>query len=298
MSNVFSNLGLKIFSFVVALGLWFFVLSSNNIEITKEVELELLLPPDTVVANEITDKVTFRLAGSKFFLRTVMNSIDKIKIDLSDAKPGPTYQNITSDMLRLPIGVKVTSISPSRIYPVIEPLRSKNVPIQVKALNEPPQGIRLIRLEAVPKNARIKGPKSKIDKINVLKPEPVDISEARSELKWQVPIDIGIPGVSFDEETAPVISVEVEPLGSNFRVAGVPLKIIASRKYTADVDKVALYVRCPPDLLKTLTPNRVEATITVKHERAGQYVRRVDVKLPAGVKLVRVVPEEVKIQLD
>lgn len=298
MTSLISNLGLKLFSLVVALGLWFFVLSSNNIEVTKEVGLELILPPDHLVANEITDKITFRLSGSKFFLRTIMNSIETIKIDLSDAKAGPTYHNISSDMLRLPIGVKVLSISPSRVYPVIEPVRTKNVPVQVRALNDPPEGTRLVKLEAVPKNARIKGPRSKIDKINVLKPEPVDLSDARPELKWQVPVTIGIPGVTFDEDTDPVILVEVEPVGSNFRVAGVPLKIISNRKYTADVDKVALYVRCPPDLIRTLTPNRVEASVTVRNDRPGQYVRKVDVRLPAGVKLVRVVPEEVKIQLD
>jgi hypothetical protein len=104
--------------------------------------------------------------------------------------------------------------------------------------------------------------------------------------------------VTFDEETEPVIVVEMEPVGSNFRVAGVPLKIITNRKATADVEKVALYVRCPPDLIRTLTPNRVEAVIQMKGSRPGQYVRRVDVRLPSGVKLVRVVPEEVKIQIE
>lgn len=298
MTGFLQNLGMKLFSCVVALGLWFFVLSSNNIEITKEVALELQLPSDFMVANEVTDKITFRLSGSKFFLRTVMNSLDSIKVDLTDAKPGPTYHNITADMLRLPIGVKVMSISPSRIYPVIEPVKTKNVPVQVRTVNELPQGMRLVKLEPSPKNVKVRGPKSKIDKLSVLKPEPVDISDTRPELRWEVPLETGIPGVTFDEETTPVIVVEVEPVGSNFRVAGVPLKILATRKVSSDVDKVALYVRCPPDLIRTLTPNRVEAVINMKNEKPGQYVRRVDVRLPSGVKLVRVVPEEVKIQLD
>ncbi len=298
MQILFSNLGWKLFSLVVAFGLWFFVLSSNSIEVSKEVPLELALPTDFMVANDITDKVTFRLSGSKFFLRTIINNIDAIKIDLSGAKPGPTYHTITADMLRLPIGVKVVSISPSRIYPVIEPIKYRNIPIKVRTSNQLPDGMRLLKLEPIPKTARIKGPKSKVERVRVLQTQPIDLSEIRPNLKWEVPVEIGISGVAFDEETPPRVVVEVEPKGSNFRVAGVPLKIEANRKYSADVEKVALYVRCPPKLIRTLTPERVSAFVNLKGLRPGQYVREVQVRLPRGVKLVRVVPEEVKVQLE
>lgn len=295
---IFSNLGWKLFSLVVAFGLWFFVLSSNSIEVSKEVPLKVVLPTDYMIANDVTDKVTFRLSGSKFFLRTIINSISTIEIDLSGAKPGPTYHTITPDMLSLPIGVKVVSISPSKIYPVIEPIKYRNIPIKVRTANQLPEGMRLLKLEAVPKTARIKGPKSKVERIRVLQTQAIDLSDVRPSLRWEVPVEIGISGVNFDEETPPRVLVEVEPKGSNFRVAGVPLKIEADRKFTADVEKVALYVRCPPKLIRTLTPERVSAFVNLKKLQPGQYVREVQVRLPKGVKLVRVVPEEVKVQLE
>jgi len=294
----FHNLAWKALSLFVAFGIWFVVMSSNSIELPKEVALELDLPSGLVVANEVPDRVTFRLSGSKFFLRTVANSLDTIRIDLTKAKAGPTYYKIEKESIHLPIGVKILSISPSTINPVLEPVDRRSVPVEIIQKNEVPNGYRLVRLQAMPKNVRIKGPRGVIEKISEIRSQPVDLSDIPASLKWDFPLRTGHPAVSFDEEVEPKISVEVEPTGSNFRVAGVPLKVKASKSFTVKPERVALYVNCPPNLIKTLTPDRVRAYVDVAETRSGTYVREVKADLPAGVKLVRVVPDRVQVILD
>lgn len=298
MNWFFHNLQWKVLSLFVAFGIWFVVMSSNSIELPKEVALELDLPSGLVVANEVPDRVTFRLAGSKFFLRTVANSLDTIRIDLTKAKAGPTYYKIEKESIHLPIGVKILSISPSTINPVLEPVDRRSVPVEVVQKNEVPNGYRLVRLQAMPKNVRIKGPRGEIEKISEIRSQPIDLSDIPASLKWDIPLRTGHPNVSFDEEVEPKVSVEVEPTGSNFRVAGVPLKVKASKSFTVKPERVALYVNCPPNLIKTLTPDRVRAYVDVAETRSGTYVREVKADLPAGVKLVRVVPDRVQVQLD
>jgi YbbR domain-containing protein len=298
MSFLFQNIAWKILSLFVAFGIWFVVMSSNSIEITKEVSLDLDIPSGLIVANEVPDRVSFRLSGSKFFLRTLANSLDSIRIDLTKAKAGPTYYKIEKDSLHLPIGVKILSISPSTINPVLEPVDRRSVPVEVVKKNEVPNGYRLVRLQAMPKNVRIKGPRNVLDRISVIRSQPVDLADIPASLKWDLPLATGYSSVVFDEEVQPKISVEVEPTGSNFRVAGVPLKVKASRNFSVNPDKVALYVNCPPNLIKTLTPERVRAYVDVPESKSGTYVREVKADLPRGVKLVRVVPERVQVQLD
>lgn len=298
MSWLFHNLAWKVLSLFVAFGIWFVVMSSNSIELPKEVALELDLPPGLVVANEVPDRVTFRLAGSKFFLRTVANSLDTIHIDLTKAKAGPTYYKIEKESIHLPIGVKILSISPSTINPVLEPVDRRSVPVEIVEKNAVPNGYRLVRLQAMPKNVRIKGPRNVVEKVSEIRSQPIDLSDIPASLKWDVPLSTGHPALSFDEEVEPKISIEVEPTGSNFRVAGVPLKVKASKSFTVKPEKVALYVNCPPGLIKTLTPERVRAYVDVPETRSGTYVREVKADLPAGVKLVRVVPDRVQVQLD
>ena len=298
MGFIFHNLAWKILSILVAFGIWFVVMSSNSIEITKEVNLNLEVPSGLTVANEIPDRVSFRLSGSKFFLRTLANSLDTIHVDLTKAKTGPAFYRIEKDSLHLPIGVRVLSISPSTINPVLEHLDHRTVPVDVIKKNEVPNGYRLVKLYASPKNVRIKGPRNAIEKISEIRSDPVDLSDIPTSLKWEIPLRTGHPNVFFDEDTEPRIVAEVEPTGSNFRVAGVPIRVVGTKASALKPDKAALYVNCPPNLIRTLTPDRVKAYVEVPETKSGTYVREVRVDLPQGVKLVRVVPDRVQVQLD
>ncbi len=282
----------------MAIALWFFVLSSSGIEVSKEIKLVLDTAPNLMVSNDVTNKITVRLSGSKFFLRTITNSLDVLRLDLTDAKEGPTYYNISSDILRLPIGVKVLSISPSRIYPMIESVKYKTVPVEVNTTNTLPSDLRLLKLLPSPSKVRIRGPRSRIEKIKVLRPEPVDISNVDPSFRWEVPIKISIPGVSFDEEVSPKIIIEVEPKGSKFRIAGVPLQVLADGEYTISIKKVALYVRGSKKVINAIKSKEILAEVDVRGLSAGEHLRQVKVKLPRGIKLVRVVPSQVKITLE
>lgn len=298
MTFLFHNIPWKILSVLVAFGIWFVVMSSNSIEITKEVNLELEVPSGLTVANEIPSQVSFRLAGSKFFLRTFANSADTIHVDFTKAKAGPAFYRIEKDALRLPIGVRVLSISPSTINPVLEHLERRTVPVEVQQKNEVPNGYRLVKLFANPKNVRIKGPRNVIETISVIRSEPVDLSDIPTTLKWELPLRTGYANVVFDEDVEPRIMAEVEPTGSNFRVAGVPIRVTGTKASALKPDKAALYVNCPPNLIRTLTPDKVRAYVEVPETKAGTYVREVKVELPPGVKLVRVVPDRIQVQLD
>lgn len=298
MSWLFNNFAWKVLSLVVAFGLWFMVMSSNNIEITKEVDLELVLPSGLTVANEIPMRATFRLAGSKFFLRAVASSLDVIRVDLSKAKAGPAVYRLDRDTVSFPIGVKVLSISPTSINPVLEAVERRSVPVDVRFATKVPDGYRLIRATPIPKNVRIRGPKKVIERISSIRTQPIDLTDIPSSLKWEVPFSPGIPNVSFEEDQEPRVAIEVEPTGSNFRVAGVPIHVDSgTNRHSLEIDKVALYVNCPPSLIKGLTPDRVKAFVRIDGSRPGVYVREVQVQLPKGVRLVKVVPQRVQIRI-
>ncbi len=298
MSWIFHHFAWKLLSLVVAFGIWFVVMSSNPIELPIDVSLDLDLPSGLMVANDVPDKVSFRLAGSKFFLRTLANSLDSIRVDLSKAKAGRTYYSIDKDSLHLPIGVKVLSISPTTINPILEAVDHRSVPVRVVKKNALPNGYRLVKLQPIPKNVRIKGPRSVIEKISEVSSQAVDLADIPASLKWEVPLVTSHAKVSFEEEVEPKVAVEVEPTDSNFRVAGVPLRVQTSKKFSVKPEKVALFVSCPPNLIRTLTPDQIKAYVDVPETKAGTYVREVRADLPAGVRLVRIVPDRVQVQLN
>lgn len=298
MGWFFHNFAWKVLSILVAFCLWFVVMSSNAIEVTKEIPIHLDLPTGLVVSNEIPDRISFRLQGSKFFLRNFLGTLDNFRVDLSKAKAGPTFYRIEKESLNLPLGVRVMSISPTTITPNLEPVEKRSVPVEVSKKNDLPNGYKLIKIVSIPKNVRIKGPHSLVQKISNIKTPAVDLSDVPPGLKWEIPFGTGYSNVVFDEEELPRILVEVEPTGSNFRVSGVPIRVVASKSYSVKPEKVAIFVNCPAALIKTMTPEKVSAFVDLQDAKAGTHIREVKTTVPVGVKVIRVVPNRVEIVVN
>ena len=67
------NLPTKLVSLFIGVLLWIVVLGSQSFEVTKEVPLEVIPPRDLAVAVELPDRIGFRLAGPKAFVRAVLD---------------------------------------------------------------------------------------------------------------------------------------------------------------------------------------------------------------------------------
>src|SRR5689334_22531141 len=97
-----SNLATKLISLAIAIVLWIVVLGSRNVEVTKEIPLEVITPADIVPSNDIPDRIAFRLSGPKAFLRAVLDRREEpIRVNLSGAKPGLVTYRFFSDNIRV-----------------------------------------------------------------------------------------------------------------------------------------------------------------------------------------------------
>src|SRR5580658_4148228 len=115
-ASLTQNIGTKLISIAIAVVLWIVVLGSRNVEVTKEIPLEVITSSDVVPANDIPDKIAFRMSGPKAFLRAILDRReDPIRVNLSGAKPGLVTYRFFSDNIRVPIGVKVLSINPTSV---------------------------------------------------------------------------------------------------------------------------------------------------------------------------------------
>lgn len=296
--KIFHNLGWKILSVLIAFALWARVIGSQPIEVNKEVALKYDLPPGMVISNDAPEKVTIRLSGPKFLLRQLPKKIDKIRINLTDASIGPNYYQIEKDAVQAPFGMRVLAISPSSVSPELETMLSRTVPVKFNVKRNLPKGFKLVKLVADPPAVRIRGPKSQIEGMDSIEPSTLNFNEYSSNLRWEVPLQAPNKNIVFDDVPAPKIIIEIEPEGSNFRIAGVPIAIEGGNKAKLSLDKVALYVQCPASLIQELTPDRVKAKVVLGKMISGIYLREIKVELPPGVKLVKVVPDRVQVQVE
>lgn len=299
--GLISNLGTKIISLIVAIVLWVVVLGSRNVEVTKEIPLEIITPADVVPANEIPEKIAFRLAGPKAFLRAILDRRDEpIRVNLSGAKPGLVTYRFFSDNIRVPIGVKVLSINPTAILIKLEYVKRRDVPVHLDLRGTLPDGLRLSGSEVRPTTVRIKGAESRVEGVTEVSTMPVDLATVHEHVDREVSLDIARLAVQLDGALPRMIlnvQGEAGAGAENFRIRNVDIRVMTSYKFNVDEQTATVMVRAAPEDLKALNRNQVYAWVDLRGRPKGNYQEAVHVTLPDSVELVKVIPAKVGVKL-
>ncbi len=292
-----ANLGTKFVSIVISLVLWTVVLGSRNVEVVKEIPLDVMTSPDMMLSSEVPERIAFKLSGPKAFLRAILDRReDPVHINLVGAKPGAVTYRFFSDNIRLPIGVKVIAINPPTILVKLEQLRHKDVPIKAELRGKPADGYRLVKTEIKPEFVKLKGPESKIENITEVKTIPIDITDAKETLQKEVPLDLARLGVLLDGPI-PMMSVQIEPSIANFRLKNVDIRVSTTFKVHLEPKTVTVLVNTSQVDIKKLNRSKIYATIDARSKTKGTYKETVKVVLPKNVSMVKVIPEEVEMTL-
>lgn len=292
-----ANLGTKLVSLLVAVILWVVVLGSRNVEVSKEVPLEVITPPELIVANEMPERLTFRLSGPKAFLRSVLDRREEpIRVNLVGNKPGLVTYRFFSDHIRLPIGVRVLSVNPSSILIKLEELKKREVPIKIMTEGALPAGLAVKSLKAVPSVITIKGPESKVDGITEIPSVPVNLTEISSSIERELPLDLARFGVQL-EGNLPKLQLDIEGHGANFKIKNIEIRVTSQYSAKIDPPVVSALVHASPAELKKLNKSRVYAVVDADGKERGTYSVAPTIVLPSTVTVVRTVPEQVNLTL-
>ncbi len=291
-----SNMPLKVLSLLIAVVLWFVVLGSRNVEITKDIPLELVTPSDLIVANDVPDRVSFRISGPKAFLRNILNRRESpIRVNLANAKAGLVTYRFFSDNIQLPIGVKVLFINPASIGVKLETVKSREVPLRLVTQGHSAPGYRLSRVELGSRRVRVKGPESKVDAIGELATVPVELGELRESGARDAPVDFSRHAGVVLEGEAPRLSFDVVQESAQFRLRGIKVKTLTERRTQVVPREVAVYVSASAEELKKLVKSKLSAVADVRNRGPGIYDVPVTVELPETVRQVKVLPQKVKV---
>lgn len=293
-----SNMGLKAVSLGIGVILWFIVLGSRNVEITKEVPIEIVIPSSLTVANEVPDKVAFRISGPKAFLRGILNrKEDPIRVNLSSAKAGLFTYRFFSDNIQMPLGVKVLSINPPAMVVKLEHVKTKEVPVRLVTRGSSPEGYKLEKLELTRSTVRLKGPESKMESISEVKTQPVELGSLREIGDKEVRIDIDkLSGVVLEGEP-PRIHFEVYQELSTFRIKGLAIQVRSNRSARAIPKEVSIMVSTTTEQMRNLDRDKIKVYVDAQSRRAGTHMLPIKVEMPEAFQLIRVLPAKAKVIL-
>jgi len=289
---VTANLGLKVVSFLLALGFWFYVVGEESIEITKTVPLEVSATNEKIsIVKSSTSFLEVTFQTPRHLLAVLSSSSIPAMHEINADRAGDFSFNVTTKDFTLPgPEIRITKIFPSFVTVTLDEVIVKKVPIRAELMGEPAYGYRVdeTSIELDPTAVLVEGPKGILEKMDAIQTEPIQlvgrIRSFRRTVKVREEPEIRALGDGLTEVEVPVIAefserelkkVPVKPLGTP-----------APRHYVKlETDEVSFTLKGPRELLGTLELDDVLAYVEVDELKSGSHEMAVRLIMPPELSL-------------
>jgi len=183
---------------LIAVFLWFFVTSQGQSEISLEAPLEFKdIPAELGIAGSNAKAVTLTIRGQERFMKNLNASDLRVFLDLGKAKPGEMLYPVNKEDVKLPFAMTVTNVTPPSVRVKLEEITLKTVPVKPQLLGLPEKRA-VISVIVEPRVAVIRGLKSELGKIDMIRTEPFDISHISGTIVAELDLDTSGTNIKSD----------------------------------------------------------------------------------------------------
>jgi hypothetical protein len=205
---VLGNLWSKVFAVVFAFFLWGTISGARTSEVSLASAIEYAgIPEQMALAETWIGEVSLRVRGSKGLLAGIPLDKVRVRLNLSNAKPGTNFVTLTPDDLNLPPGIQITSIKPSVVKIVLEEIESRLYRVEPQLSDSPPPGVRIVAVKVEPEEVKLQAPKSQLMKIEKVVMEPISLSGVSADKKIVRPVQIVPSTVLLSQKELPRVTV-------------------------------------------------------------------------------------------
>lgn len=178
-SAFIENLGLKVVSIAVALGLYSFIHGAENFQRTLAVSVVSVMPPDSAnrqLMTQLPTEVAVTLRGTRSQLDDLRaGDLGTLQIDLRNGSV--THLDLDTSMFHVPAGLIVEQIYPPTIDLRWDDVITRPIPVQVSRTGEVAPGFQVKGLIATdPASVTARGPQSIVEVIQYARTAPFDVT--------------------------------------------------------------------------------------------------------------------------
>lgn len=291
--------GAKIFAAACAFVLWFFVNAGERetqvlpfpIELRNVPERAVLTNPDRV------DTVSVRLNGPGPLMASLDTRRSPIVVDLSKAEIGTDLRlKIRDEMIRVPRGVRILEIEPSRIPVRLEKVKRTSVPINLTTIGEPREGFKVERMKSTPEKVQVSGPASIIDRVTSLDTESFDLTNlAASTQKIVGLVRADQLGVKPEQVT---VEITVVPIVTTREFKRLPVEVRnVDRPFQLKPPRVNLTLRGPQRIVQDMTLDENAVYVDGSSYEPGEHMVEAEVALPPDVEIIKRDPPVIRLEI-
>jgi YbbR domain-containing protein len=176
---VLHNLGLKLISLGLAVGLWLAVTRDPVAEVAVDVAIEFHnVPQNLEISSENIPRAQIRLRGPERVVHHLQSSDVYAEIELSGLKPGERTFDLTAQQIHQPSELEVVQVIPSQFHLTFDTRLTRQIPVQPRVAGTFAPGYTLERVEVDPPAITITGPKMHVEAVESAITDPLDVSGA------------------------------------------------------------------------------------------------------------------------
>jgi YbbR domain-containing protein len=183
--NVLHNLGLKILSLALAVGLWLAVAGEPISEVAVDVPIALHnMPPNIEISSASIPKAQIRLRGPERIIRRLQPADVYAELDLKGVKPGERTFDLTANQIHHSRELTVVQVVPSDVHLAFDVRAIRDIPVQPRVIGTFADGYQIGQIQVEPPTVKVAGPKRRVEAVDAATTDPVDVTGAINRMTF------------------------------------------------------------------------------------------------------------------
>lgn len=292
------NWGAKLVSLILAVGLWYYAVGEEGIEVTRTVPVEIKLEDEkmSVVGNP-TRVVLVTLQAPRSLLANLSSEELKAEHRIKKVEnPGDYGFRLEPREIRLPSEkIRVVKIEPEVIQVKIDEVIVQKFEIEPVFLGEPGFGYRVdpAEVQLDPRAVLVEGPKSQLEKYGKIKTQPIDLVGRSRSFRKTVRI-VQEPGVKVLTESLVDAYIPIREVVGEKTFEQIPVRVLGlpspSSRISVKPNQVTLVLQGPPQELEGLESKAILAYVEISELPEGTHELPLKTLLPQAIFLKENLP--------
>jgi YbbR domain-containing protein len=208
------NIGLKVISLLLAIGLWLVVARDPIAEVEMKVPIEFHSLPDNLEIDSASfTEAQIRVRGPERVIHRLQVADVRAEIDLASVRPGERTFDLTGRQVHVPQDVEVVQIIPGQFHLSFDNRETRVVEVRPRVTGNFASGMRVARVIADPPNITITGPRRRVEAVEAATTDPVDVSGAMTRATFVTQAYVPDPLIQVVHPTPIRVTVIMEGSG-------------------------------------------------------------------------------------
>jgi YbbR-like protein len=174
---VLHNIGLKLLSLALAVGLWLAIARDPVAEVAVEVPIEFHhFPENLEISSENIPQAQIRVRGPERVVRRLRASDVHAEIDLNGARAGERTFDLSAHQIRAPHDLEIEQVVPSQLRLGFDTRMTRELDVHPRVIGNFAAGDSIGRVIVDPPSITVAGPKRRVEAAEAAITDPVDVS--------------------------------------------------------------------------------------------------------------------------